>query len=66
MTDNRMVRVERLIDAAPETIFDVLTDPRRHTELEGSGMVHGAAQAPDRLHLGEEFHMDMASTSTRV
>lgn len=59
MTEHRTVHVERLIKAPAPRIFDVLTDARRHAELDGSGMVRAAHRAPARLQLGDEFQMHM-------
>ncbi|TCP57532.1 polyketide cyclase/dehydrase/lipid transport protein [Tamaricihabitans halophyticus] len=59
MTESRSVHVERLIAAPAEQIFAVLADPRRHAELDGSGMVQGAARVPEHLGLGAEFEMNM-------
>jgi len=35
--------VERVIPAPPEKIFDLLADPRRHPEIDGSGSVRRAS-----------------------
>ena len=51
--------VERVIDAPPEKIFALLVDPRRHHDIDGSGTVHEAKDAPDRLALGSTFGMSM-------
>jgi uncharacterized protein YndB with AHSA1/START domain len=51
--------VERVIAAPPEKIFDLLADPRRHHEIDGSGTVHEAKDAPERLALGSTFGMSM-------
>jgi uncharacterized protein YndB with AHSA1/START domain len=51
--------VERLIPAPPEKIFDLLADPRRHHEIDGSGSVRDAQDGPDRLSLGAKFGMSM-------
>lgn len=61
MTDSkRSVSVERVIAATPETIFDVLADPRRHSEIDGSGSVQQArGGSPERLSLGAKFGMEM-------
>lgn len=49
-----------VIAARPETIFDVLADPSRHGEFDGSGTVVGAQRsAPKRLELGSTFGMKM-------
>jgi uncharacterized protein YndB with AHSA1/START domain len=52
--------VERLINAPPEVIFDVLADPARHSLIDGSGMLQGANQSDSgRLALGVTFGMGM-------
>ena len=58
MTDN-VVSVSRVIKATPEAIFDVLADPARHAEIDGSGMVQNIRGESQRLALGSEFGMDM-------
>jgi uncharacterized protein YndB with AHSA1/START domain len=47
------------IDARPEQIFDLLADPRRHADFDGSGSVTGSASGPERLSLGAKFGMGM-------
>jgi hypothetical protein len=57
---NRVVAVDRFIPAAPQAIFDVLADPSRHPEIDGSGSVKSARpDAPERLALGTKFGMSM-------
>ena len=51
--------VERFIAAPPEKIFDLLADPARHQEIDGSGTVRGTPQGSQRLTLGSKFGMDM-------
>jgi uncharacterized protein YndB with AHSA1/START domain len=51
--------VERVIPAAPEAIFALLVDPRRHKDFDGSGMVRDAKNLPDTLELGAKFGMSM-------
>ena len=49
-----------MIAAPRERIFDVLADPARHPEFDGSGSVkHVAAGTPSRLTLGATFQMAM-------
>ncbi len=55
----RVVSVSRVIKASPEAIFDVLTDPARHGEIDGSGMVQKLRGESKRLELGSKFGMDM-------
>lgn len=51
--------VERLIAAPPEAIFDLLADPARHQEIDGSGTVRGTPEGSQRLALGSKFGMSM-------
>ena len=55
----RVVSVSRVIDASPEAIFDVLADPARHGDIDGSGMVQNVRGESKRLALGSSFGMDM-------
>jgi len=60
MSDDKIVRVSRMIPAEPQAIFDLLADPRRHADIDGSGSVKAArVNAPERLSLGARFGMDM-------
>jgi Polyketide cyclase / dehydrase and lipid transport len=46
--------------AAPASqIFDILADPRRHIEIDGSHMLRLCLDGPDRLGPGSEFVMSM-------
>lgn len=58
MTERR-VSVSRVIKASPEVIFDVLADPAKHAEIDGSGMVQQLRGESSRLELGSKFGMDM-------
>lgn len=51
--------VERIIDAPPSAIFDLIADPARHQEIDGSGTVRDTTTGSQRLHLGSEFDMNM-------
>ncbi len=53
------VSAERVIAAPPERIFDLLADPRRHREIDGSGTVRDAVDGPARLSPGAVFGMNM-------
>lgn len=59
MTRTDVVIVERTIPAAPQAIFDLLADPSRHPEIDGSGTVRGARAGSTRLQLGSKFGMSM-------
>jgi uncharacterized protein YndB with AHSA1/START domain len=54
---HRTVSVERLIDAPAEGIFDVLADPSRHCEIDGSGTLVKMTSSQTRLALGSTFSM---------
>lgn len=53
------VSVSRRIDAPAEVIFGILADPKRHTELDGSGMLRGAATDAVVTGVGDVFVMRM-------
>lgn len=55
----RTVTAERIIAAPPESIFALLADPRRHTDIDGSGTVKEAKDLPPKLELGATFGMRM-------
>jgi uncharacterized protein YndB with AHSA1/START domain len=57
--NERVVSVSRDIDAPPQAIFDLLTDPTRHGDIDGSGMVQRPHGESGRLTLGSKFGMDM-------
>jgi len=60
MTDSRdVVSVERVIAAPAEQIFELLANPERHHDIDGSGSVRDAKQSPARLTMGAEFGMSM-------
>ena len=55
-----LVRVSRVIDADPQTLFDIVADPAQHPVIDGSGSVTGMqAGGPERLGPGVKFGMDM-------
>jgi carbon monoxide dehydrogenase subunit G len=61
MTTDRM-EVQRAIDAPPEAIFAVLSDPQGHVSIDSSGMLQSAEGAPVTA-VGDTFvvHMDRES-----
>lgn len=58
MTEQR-ISVERVIQAPSDAIFDVLSNPQRHTELDGSGFVKGDVGSNRIQQVGDVFTMDM-------
>jgi len=62
MTDSSdIVTVERLIPAPASEIFDLIADPGRHQEIDGSGSVRDAKGKAkgQRMSLGSTFGMSM-------
>ena len=53
------VRVSRRIEAPAADIFRVLADPRRHLEIDGSGMLRGAVADAAVTGVGDVFTMRM-------
>jgi hypothetical protein len=53
------VSVSRRIGAPAEAIFGVLADPGRHTEIDGTGMLRGAATSDLITGAGDVFVMNM-------
>ncbi|MEO5839846.1 MAG: SRPBCC family protein [Acidimicrobiales bacterium] len=59
-TANNVETVERVIPAPASAIFDLLTDPGRHPEIDGSGTVRSTKpDTIERLSLGSKFGMSM-------
>jgi hypothetical protein len=54
----RHVTVERVIDADPAAIFALLSHPKRHADIDGSGTVR-TARGPEQVALGDTFSMAM-------
>ncbi len=53
------VSASTTIAAPPATIFAILSDPRQHARIDGSGTVRDAVDGPERLELGSTFGMNM-------
>ena len=47
------------VDAPPEVVFAILSDPRQHARIDGSGSVRELVKGPERLSKGATFGMDM-------
>lgn len=59
-TKQPYVRAARItINAPAQVIFDVIANPRRHADFDGSGTVKGTVSGPQRLSLGATFGMSM-------
>ncbi|RYI98512.1 MAG: polyketide cyclase [Actinomycetales bacterium] len=60
MTDSTHLTVTRTIDASADAVFEVLSNPERHAELDGSGFVRGDAVSDRITATGQVFTMNMA------
>ena len=59
-SSDKIVSRTRQIAAPAAAIFDLLADPARHVEIDGSDSVQAVRPSgPDRLSLGAKFGMDM-------
>lgn len=60
MSDDTSITVSRTIDASTQDVFDVLTRPDRHAELDGSGFVKGDEKSDRITGTGQTFTMNMS------
>jgi hypothetical protein len=59
-TGNPKVKAARIVIAAtPATIFNILANPHRHIEIDGSQTIRSNISGPERLSLGAKFGMAM-------
>jgi uncharacterized protein YndB with AHSA1/START domain len=57
---SREISASTTIDAPPSVVFDILTDPRQHARIDGSGSVGTVIDGPDRLRAkGDTFSVHM-------
>ena len=59
MTDDKRITVQRTIDAPTKAVFDVLSNPARHPELDGSGFVVSDEKTDRITETGQVFRMNM-------
>ncbi|WP_409484559.1 SRPBCC family protein [Arsenicicoccus dermatophilus] len=59
MSDDKKISVQRTIDASAQEIFDVLTLPSRHAQIDGSGTVRSDSKADRITATGQTFTMNM-------
>lgn len=57
--DDTKVTVERVIPASTADLFDVLSNPKRHADLDGSGFIVSDANAERIQRVGDVFTMNM-------
>jgi uncharacterized protein YndB with AHSA1/START domain len=59
MSDDTSITVSRTIDASTKQLFDVLSNPERHVELDGSGFVVSDEKTDRISGVGDVFRMNM-------
>jgi uncharacterized protein YndB with AHSA1/START domain len=57
--DPFLISAEIEINAPDRVIFDLLADPKRHADFDGSGSIKRVISGPKRLYLGAKFGMAM-------
>ena len=59
-TGNPKIKAARIFIATePKTIFDILANPQRHIDVDGSQTIRSNISGPERLVLGSKFGMAM-------
>ena len=66
MSEQQRMEVSRTVEASPEAVFAVLTDPIGHVAIDASGMLMDAT-GPRVAAVGDEFvvHMDREALGDR-
>lgn len=59
MSQDGKITVQRTIDASAADLFDVLSNPKRHPQLDGSGFVRSDEKAERVQKVGDVFRMNM-------
>ena len=59
MSSDKSITVSREIPASATEIFDVLSNPNRHQQLDGSGFIRGVDHADRITANGQVFRMNM-------
>jgi uncharacterized protein YndB with AHSA1/START domain len=60
MSHDTSITVQRTIDAPSQALFEVLSNPQRHRELDGSGFVLSDEKSDRITATGQVFRMNMA------
>jgi hypothetical protein len=57
--ESKQIQVSRRIEAAASTIFEIVANPERHMDFDGSGMLRGAVLDRPISEVGDTFSMKM-------
>ena len=59
-TGNSKIKSARIVvQATPSAIFSILSNPKRHKDIDGSSTITASVSGPDSLVLGSTFGMKM-------
>jgi uncharacterized protein YndB with AHSA1/START domain len=58
MTNEKQIEVSRIVQAPPDRVFTLVSDPKQHEAIDGSGMLQGTASGPVTA-AGQVFTMEM-------
>jgi hypothetical protein len=59
-TGNSKIKSARIVvQAPPSVIFSILSNPKRHKDIDGSSTISASVSGPDALVLGSTFGMKM-------
>ena len=61
MAEKQKITVQRTIDAPADKVFEVLTNPGRHAEFDGAGMVRSDEKSDRIQAVGDVFTMNMTN-----
>ncbi|MDQ6642579.1 MAG: polyketide cyclase [Actinomycetota bacterium] len=59
MTAENQISAQRTIHAPAAAVFQVLSDPHKHVEVDGSGFVRGLDRGDRITKSGQQFRMNM-------
>ncbi|MBO3130670.1 SRPBCC family protein [Dermatophilus congolensis] len=59
MSDEKKITISRTIDASPQAIFDILSNPARHAELDGTNTIVSDDKSDRVTAVGNIFTMNM-------
>ena len=56
---DKQVSATTTIDAPPEMVFAIVSNPHQHPRIDGSGSVQALIEGPDHVSKGDTFHVSM-------
>ncbi|MDO5628797.1 MAG: SRPBCC family protein [Mobilicoccus sp.] len=59
MSDDKKITVSRTFDAAPKDLFEIVSNPARHADIDGSGQIVSDEKTDRITAVGQVFTMNM-------